>query len=144
MGRHHWTSGTLAELVEHVMTTYHAVTLDLFDAADAELRALGAALAPTIDELHALRAEMIVHMAKEEGVLFPWLLSGRARTAAAPIRVMQIEHGDSLAQLDELRRRAAAALGTTATPRLDELERSLREHVRVEDEVLFARALTES
>jgi iron-sulfur cluster repair protein YtfE (RIC family) len=137
-----WSDRPLSEVIEHVITAFHAVTPGLFARAEAELRILaGAAATAALAELAALRDEHTAHMAKEEAVLFPWILSPRARTAAAPIRAMQLEHGDALARLDELRRLADAALGDVRSPRLDELERSLRDHIRLEDEILFPRAL---
>lgn len=132
---------SLAELVEHVVAGFHRPTPQLFDDAEAELRSLGATAARALEALADLRAQLISHMAKEETVLFPWLVSERAHTAGAPIRVMQLEHLDTLAYLDRVRALASAAFAGAASPHLDALERSLRDHVRIEDEVLFPRAL---
>jgi regulator of cell morphogenesis and NO signaling len=140
-----WSQRPLDELIAHVIHAYHEVTPGLFARAEAELRALGgAAMSPALDELAILRDDQIEHMAKEEAVLFPWILSPRARTAVAPIRAMQLEHRESLARLDDLRRLIDAARAGASSARFDELERSLREHIELEDLVLFPRALSGS
>jgi regulator of cell morphogenesis and NO signaling len=87
------------------------------------------------------------HMAKEERVLFPWL-RGRADTAAARC-AMQLEHSDTIHWLRAihatLRRCLAVATGGTqeqvAASRIDHVERWLCEHIHLESNELFPRAL---
>jgi regulator of cell morphogenesis and NO signaling len=151
-----WRTRTLPELIDHIVTTYH----QRLDAALTAAAAAISAAAPPSDgpahldwaalqrDLEELRADMAAHMAKEEQVLFPWLL-GRADTAAAPIRAMQLEHTDTIQLLHALRaglRRCLAASGRdprtqAVAARLDEVERALCEHMHLESNELFPRAL---
>jgi regulator of cell morphogenesis and NO signaling len=96
-------------------------------------------LARLADELHD-------HMAKEERVLFPWIRAGRGATAAAPIRAMCTEHDETMAHVARLR---VAADGYRA-PRpaladlyqhLEGIDRALRAHIHLENNVLFPRTL---
>ncbi len=92
-----------------------------------------------VDQLLAdLGADMASHMAKEERVLFPWLRV-RAATAAAPIRAMLLEHGDTLRLLARLHGRLARRVAEADA--LDVLTRALCAHVHVENTLLFPRAL---
>lgn len=148
-----WSERPLAELVEHILTRYHA-TLER-DLAQL-LR-----LAQTPDEpepslpavrraLDALTEDLLEHMAKEERILFPWILRGDGRNAGAPIAVMQQDHRRATALLAHLRECTRGfEVPDDATPTWRELVRTLRrvvadlnDHMLLEDHVLFPRALS--
>jgi regulator of cell morphogenesis and NO signaling len=92
---------------------------------------------------------VLEHLAKEERILFPLILSGRGAQAGAPIHVMEIEHEDHRANLLEIRRLtsglvAPAPACTTWRAlylRLADFERELMEHIHLENNILFTRAL---
>jgi regulator of cell morphogenesis and NO signaling len=97
--------------------------------------------------LTRMHAELIDHMAKEEGVLFPLLAAG-TKALPAPIGVMQSEHeahGANLARIRELTAGLVAPPDACATwqalyLRLSELESELMDHIHLENNVLFPRA----
>ncbi len=101
--------------------------------------------------LHRVHEEVLDHLLKEEGVLFPMILAGRGRAAAGPVQVMEMEHDDHKRNLDVLR-----TLTTGFVPPaeacvtwralylgLEQLEQELMQHIHLENHVLFQRALTE-
>jgi regulator of cell morphogenesis and NO signaling len=95
--------------------------------------------------LARMEHELIDHMAKEEGVLFPLLSAGV--TPPSPIEVMRHEHDEHGAALAKMRELAASfdpPAGACATwrslyLRLAELESELMDHIHLENNVLFAR-----
>lgn len=102
--------------------------------------------------VHALVDDLVPHMFKEEQVLFPLLNKGVASAALPPIRVMHAEHdtvGEILRQIRQLTEDFVPPLAACATWRalyqgLAELERDTHEHIHVENNILFARVMTES
>jgi regulator of cell morphogenesis and NO signaling len=106
-------------------------------------------------------AEMIDHMAREEGILFPFIAAlaeaadnGEPRpvapfgTVANPIHMMEAEHqfvGDAMAEMRHLTGNFTPPEDACATYRvcfqeLDAFERDLHEHVHLENNVLFPKA----
>jgi regulator of cell morphogenesis and NO signaling len=106
--------------------------------------------------------EMIDHMAKEEGILFPFILAMDEAAAADtplprppfgtvgnPIRMMEQEHrfvGDAMAEMRELTNGFHAPDDACATYRvclqeLDAFESDLHAHVHLENNILFPKAL---
>lgn len=146
----------LPELVQHILDAFHAKHRE-------ELPRL-VAMAEKVERVHAEKATcphgltehlrlveqaMEEHMQKEEQILFPMILAGRGRMAGMPIQVMEEEHRDHAANLVRTRQLAtefeppAEACGTWRALYLglEELERDLMEHVHLENNVLFPRAL---
>jgi regulator of cell morphogenesis and NO signaling len=152
----HWDERPLAELVEHVLERYHA-------AHRAELPRL-IEMARKVERVHAekpsaprgladflehLARSLEEHMQKEEQVLFPLIRAGRGRMAAMPVQVMEREHEDhgrNLARLRALTNDHRAPDEACTTWRalylgLADLERELMQHIHLENNVLFPRAL---
>lgn len=136
-----WAGRSLADLIAPLVGTFHRPLPVMFDDAERELRSVGSAATAALAALDELRSELVAHMEKEEQILFPWILSARGHTAGTPIRVMQLEHRDTLERLEHTLALARAALGDADRPHLDALERSLRTHIELEEDVLFPRAL---
>lgn len=154
-----WDERPLGELVEHILAAYHR-------PLDEELPRL-AAMAQKVFDVHGdkdperlreLRAvtigltqELADHMMKEERILFPWIQSGNGRMAGGPINVMNMEHdsaAESLRRIRELTDNFVPPPHACNTWRalwlgLQEFDRSLREHIHLENNVLFPRALSE-
>lgn len=97
------------------------------------------------DLLARMREELEAHMTKEEQVLFPTLLAGGAGCAPFAIRRMRLEHDDHTKRLAALRE-----LTSKFEPPADacrswralyagcaKLDAEVREHIRVENEILF-------
>jgi iron-sulfur cluster repair di-iron protein len=95
--------------------------------------------------LEQMHSELLDHMSKEEGVLFPLLARGGSSFATQPISAMMSEHQEHARRLDEL-----MVLTQQATPPGDacgtwnrlcaatrQFSDDLRQHIRLENEVLF-------
>jgi len=151
-----WDEGTLDDLIEHVLARFHephrAELPRLLEMAQKVERVHGdKAACPRglAQHLEELATELEQHMQKEEQVLFPLVRSGRGRMAQMPIHVMEEEHkdaGQALARTRELCTDFVAPDEACGTWRalylgLAELERDLMEHIHLENNVLFPRAL---
>jgi len=164
-----WSQASLEELSEHIVRTHHAYVkkelprlaalaqkvVDRHGATTAELPLIQAALAK-LDE------ELTQHLAKEEAVLFPYIVllehakdDGGAKphgcfgTVANPIAMMTQEHDAAGALLAEIR---LFSHGFTtpddACPTyhaffdgLQDFERDLHQHIHLENNILFPRAI---
>ncbi len=143
----------LNDWIDHVVSEYHQplpaeleALRELADAArdidpSPELR-----MAMAI--LQELGRELLLHVRKEENVLFPWIRSGRGSTAGAPIHVMTVEHHEALVLMARISAAAQAALGSPQAAVRDwgtaylAFDARLREHMRIEDAEIFPRALS--
>lgn len=154
----------IPDVVEHLLTTHHEFTRAelLRGAALAEKvwRVHGREhpeLGQVFGVLTTLSAELLSHMRKEELVLFPYILALTEEesvdlsigTVAAPIACMRHEHEEASELLADLRRLThdyqlpAAACGSYRAlfECLRALEEDLHEHMHLENDVLFPRAL---
>jgi len=99
--------------------------------------------------LQHFQNEMFLHMMKEENILFPLIVSGRGELALMPIKVMSLEHDGHSKQLDELHKLTndfKAPVGACGTwcalySGLSKLEEELMNHIHLENNILFPRAL---
>lgn len=104
------------------------------------------------DLLRSLNQEMLTHMMKEENVLFPLINTGRGSLAMMPVKVMMMEHDSHGKELDRIHLLTSDFTppeGSCTTWRalykgLEKLEEELMEHIHLENNVLFPRALNES
>jgi regulator of cell morphogenesis and NO signaling len=153
-----WAGRPLAELVDFIESHYHARhRADLPDViAMAEKVEQVHADKPTCPHglaahLRAVHAAILDHLGKEEQILFPMIRAGYGSRAGAPIHVMEQEHEDHGRNLAHLRELTA---NFTAPPeacptwkalylRLGRLAGELMEHIHLENNVLFPRALYE-
>lgn len=101
-------------------------------------------LADFLDEMAESLEE---HMQKEEQMLFPMLKAGGHPMIGHPIGMMRMEHDDHQANLDNLLaltnglRPPQGACGSWRAlyEGLGELTAELKEHIRIENEILFPR-----
>jgi regulator of cell morphogenesis and NO signaling len=119
-----------------------------------------ALFAPLSATFRALKWELLLHLEKEERVLFPLItrIDEAIRTGeptlpaialAAPISQMESEHADTARALDELRQITGNFTPPADTDagvcdlyrRLRELDEETQVHVRLESDVLFPRTL---
>ncbi len=144
------------ELVDHILERYHATLkaelpeliamAERVEMRHGEKRACPRGLAEHLTRMHT---DLLEHMAKEEQILFPLLCAGGGMAARGPITVMTREHedhGESLRGVRELTTNLAPPIGACATwralyLRLEQLETELMEHIHLENNVLFPRAL---
>lgn len=151
-----WSQASLTDLVNEILTRFH-------DPLRVELPEL-LAMARKVEAVHAEKegcplglaahlAQVIqdvdLHLEKEEQILFPLIVSGRGTHAGTPVSVLEREQDEHAADLRKTR-----ALTDDLTPpahacttwralylRLAQLERDLMDHIHLENNVLFPRAL---
>ncbi len=112
------------------------------ESVHAKHAACPVGLAHVLAEMHA---ELEAHMAKEEQMLFPALLSGGAGCTPFAIRRMWLEHVDHDARLQQLRVSAHAFRPPPdASPSwrklyagCEKLHDDLRAHIDTENDILF-------
>jgi len=108
-----------------------------------------ARLKEILDIVIALKAELLLHMMKEEEILFPMIAAGQGAMANGPVSVMEAEHDDAghmLRRLGELTDHYTPPEGACNTWRalwagLADLESSMHLHIHLENNILFPRAL---
>ncbi|HVO18745.1 MAG TPA: iron-sulfur cluster repair di-iron protein [Anaeromyxobacter sp.] len=151
-----WDERPIPELIDRIVGHYHRRLREELPelvalAAKVEARHADKESCPVGLPAHLERIHLSVldHLAKEEQVLFPMILSGRGAMASRPIQVMEAEHVDHGENLS-LTRRLTADLTPPeeACPswralylRLRQLETELMEHIHLENNVLFRRVL---
>ncbi len=153
-----WDLRPLSELIDHIEGRYHAPLRGTLPGLIAAARTVERVHAdkPTCPRgltghLEAIQVAVEEHLEKEEKVLFPLIRAGRGRDAHLPVRVMVEEHedhGDNLRRLRELTGDLTAPPQACQTWRglyeaLLHLEAELMEHIHLENNVLFPRALAE-
>ena len=153
-----WAGRPLAELIDFIVSHYHARhRADLPEVIS---------LAEKVEQVHAdkptcprglaallrtVHAAVLDHLAKEEQILFPLIRAGHGSRAGGPIHVMEQEHedhGKNLARIRELTADLSAPPEACASwgalyLRLGQFADELMEHIHLENNVLFPRALYE-
>jgi len=152
----HWEQASLEDLIVHIVSTYH----ESLQEELPRLEALGRQVADeqgedaeTPSELLStfldLKAELESHLMKEEQILFPIILQGRGEMAGGPITVMNQEHAAAKTALARLRELTGGYELPAEMPEnrralwqgLAALEEALHQHIHLEDDILFRRAL---
>jgi regulator of cell morphogenesis and NO signaling len=160
---------SLGELIQHILDTHHAYLRSELPFLEERIAKMCANHGQDRPELFAiqqtlqdLRDDLMNHLQKEEQVLFPYIqgLEETRRTGGPapeacfpsvrfPIRMMLIEHDGAQDLLGNLRRSSSNYTapdfvcdnGRQFYTRLEGLETDLLEHIRVENEILFPRAV---
>lgn len=156
-GQVDWTRRPLIELIGHIMEVYHRPLRDelrtLMELAQKVLEAHGDRHGDTLRELRDLlqefRVDLLSHLDKEEQVLFPAVLSGEMRSASQPVHALEQEHRDAARHLERIRELTnrfqvpADACNTWMAywDALERLDRDLRQHIHLENNILFPRAM---
>ena len=162
-------SMSLEKLVQYVVRRHHGLVrqeLPRLAALAHKLATKHGEHAPELiaidrlmDELHG---ELIAHLEKEENALFPYIVyldqdpelarpstSAGFRRVSQPVRMMMNEHESALRILDELRSLTneftapawACATHVSFHTGLRAFEKDLKQHIHLEDDVLFPRAV---
>lgn len=139
-------------LIDHIVARYHAAhraqlpeLIELARRVEAAHRAHPDVPAGLADLLTRIAWEMDAHMRKEEQGLFPMLRAGHGMAAAIELmRDEHADHSDRLRRLETLARDhppPACACGTwrMLCARTARFAADLRAHIRLENDVLFAR-----
>lgn len=101
--------------------------------------------------LKVFSQEMLLHMMKEENILFPLIESGRGKMALMPVKVMTAEHDSHGRQLEDIHRLTndfippadACTTWRSLYRGLEVLEKELMEHIHLENNLLFPWALAQ-
>jgi regulator of cell morphogenesis and NO signaling len=152
-----WDQAPLGDLVEHILATYHRPLDEELPRLEAMARKVFAvhgdkqpeALSELLSVYVGLKVELDAHMEKEEQILFPMIKRGEGAMADGPISVMEDEHetaGSALRRLRELTNDYEVPAEACNTWRalwhgLQALEVSLHQHIHLENNILFPRAL---
>ncbi len=162
-------SGSLAELIDHIVKTHHRYTRDEIVRLQALLDKVSSKHGENHRELRAIQArfaglaqELKLHLMKEENVLFPYVIRMEESvlqddailpppfgTVQNPIRMMVQEHdgaGDALRELRKLSGGYTPPEDACTSFRvlyksLDAFEQDLHQHIHLENNILFPRAL---
>ena len=164
-----WTAETLASMSTSIVSLYHVYTREelqtLAPLANKVLSVHGERrpeLAEVVTLVSDLTNDMLPHMLKEEQVLFPYVQQLEAAVTAGqpaptpffgtvknPVRMMMLEHdrvGEILAQLREVTDgynapESACFSYRELYRRLAELETRTHEHIHIENNLYFPRAV---
>ncbi|WP_312177872.1 iron-sulfur cluster repair protein YtfE [Pseudescherichia sp.] len=151
-----WRVAPLAEIIDHIIVRYH-------DRHREQLREL-ILQATKVERVHAdkpnvprglakyltmLHEELTNHMMKEERILFPMIKQGQGSHAAGPVSVMESEHDEAGELLEVIKHTThnvtpppeACTTWKAMYNGINELIDDLMEHISLENNVLFPRAL---
>lgn len=165
-----YTKLTLTELVNHINSTHHVFVRTEVPRIQALLAKVAGKHGENHPELlkvqeiyTGLAEELAAHLMKEEEILFPYVVAVEAAKATGsdarpntcfgsvqnPVRVMMLEHdnaGEALRSMRELTMNyglpADACTSFTALyTAIKEFEADLHQHIHLENNILFPRAL---
>ena len=162
-------SGTLEELINYIVGKHHSFTRLEINRLNVLLEKVCEAHSKNHPELlqinnlfRELGADLETHMSKEERVLFPYVIRMEAAakqrvallqplfgTVANPVRMMMLEHDRAGELLKEMRALSSGYLPPsdgcisyrTLYEALETLERDLHQHIHLENNILFPRAV---
>lgn len=151
-----WAQRPIKDLIQHILKQYHEpLRMELPRLIDLAQKVVQAhADKPDCPKglanlLSTIQEAVESHLGKEEKILFPLILTGRAQTAYMPAQVMMEEHEDHGRNLRRIRGltndltlpdHACVSWGELYRS-LAALEADLMEHIHLENNILFPRAL---
>ncbi len=164
-----WQAASLASLVGHIIQTHHRFTRDELARLEPLLDKVCKVHGQNHGELLQIRRafaglsqELTMHMMKEERILFPYIVQLEEAvehrqaqpvspfgTVQNPIHMMMVEHdsaGEALRQMRSLSSDYAPPADAcvsyqTLYKALAELEQDLHQHIHLENNILFPRAI---
>jgi regulator of cell morphogenesis and NO signaling len=164
-----WQTEPLAELVAHIMNTHHKYTREEISRLGPLLAKVCSVHGKNHPELnnvravfHGLAQELTMHMMKEEKMLFPYIvrmeeaiiqkepiLPSPFGSVQNPVLMMEHEHDDAGEALRALREmtsgytvpRDGCISYQTLFQALAEFEADLHQHIHLENNILFPRAI---
>jgi len=165
-----WYAAPLQALIDHILQVHHAYMKEALPRIRGLLRKVldahgahhGDILRRTSDLFSALDRELSDHLLKEEQILFPHIAAAEARggggseipascfgSVGNPIRQMEHEHesaGEVLAQIRETTGDYTPPEDACPTfqalyEELEQMEEDLHQHIHLENNILFPRAI---
>jgi regulator of cell morphogenesis and NO signaling len=161
----HWQIEPLPALIAHIVERHHQFVRTETPHIENWLEKCIAAHGERHPELVRIRhtfaamsGEMAQHMAKEELILFPAITRmatgragqpGAAASLSQPVKMMMTEHDHSGRDLAEIRKLSGDFMAPpdacntyrTLYEALEGFERDMKQHVHLENNILFPRAL---
>jgi regulator of cell morphogenesis and NO signaling len=146
----------LAEIIDHIIVRYHdrhreqlpelILQATKVERVHADKPSVPRGLAKYLTLLHE---ELSSHMMKEEQILFPMIKQGMGSQAMGPISVMESEHDDAGELLEVIKHTThnvtpppeACTTWKAMYNGINEMIDDLMEHISLENNVLFPRAL---
>jgi len=151
-----WDEEPLDALIDHILAAYHRPLDEELPRIEEMARKVHgvhgekdrARFDALLETVLAVKSDIEQHMPKEEMILFPMIRAGQGGNATGPMHVMEMEH-DTLAGL--LRKLRSLTNGYVVPQEacntwralwvaLEDLERSLHEHIHLENNILHPRA----
>ena len=164
-----WQGESLAALTSHIENKHHVFTREALDGIEPLISKVCSVYGERIPELlqvqkfvEELSGELRLHMKKEENILFPYIREMETAVNASlpapvpmfgtvlnPVRMMMTEHDGAGELLRKIRRLSndfnppadACISYQTLYRRLEELEQDLHQHIHLENNILFPRAI---
>lgn len=164
-----WQAESLAALITYIYDKHHAFTreeLDRIEPLLAKVCLVYGDRRPELLQIQALFAELkrelLLHMMKEENILFPYIRQMEEAVTAGlsaprpmfgtvcnPVRMMMVEHdgaGDVLRRIRQLSKdfsppADACVSYQTLYSALEGLEQDLHQHIHLENNILFPGAI---
>jgi regulator of cell morphogenesis and NO signaling len=152
-----WDTAPLGDVIDHILAAYHrplSEELRRLEMMAAKVFSVHGDKDPErlrelVDVYMGLEDELIHHMAKEEQILFPMIRGGQGALADGPVSVMLHEHDDAGAALQRLRELTdgyqppaeACTTWRALYHGLAALEADMHQHIHLENNILFPRAL---
>jgi len=151
-----WRVAPLAEIIDHIIVRYHdrhreqlpelILQATKVERVHADKPNVPRGLAKYLTMLHE---ELTNHMMKEERILFPMIKQGQGSHAAGPVSVMESEHDEAGELLEVIKHTThnvtpppeACTTWKAMYNGINELIDDLMEHISLENNVLFPRAL---
>jgi len=151
-----WEQAPLPALVDHIISHYHrrlreslphlANMARLVETRHKDKVSCPVGLAALLGQI---QGSVLDHLEKEETILFPTIVRGTGGRVSSPVHVMELEHEHHKGDLLRIR-----ALTSDLTPPaeacttwralysgLQQFEQELMEHIHLENNILFRRAL---
>ena len=169
-GNKDWKAESLSDLIDHIVETHHAFTREEIARLEPLLAKVCSVHGQRHPELlriqqvfAGLSQELTMHMMKEEQVLFPYIyrmeeavlerrpiMPPMFGTVQNPVQMMTHEHAAAGQALHDMRELSAGYTPPqdacvsfqTLYRALDEFERDLHQHIHLENNLLFPRAVS--
>lgn len=164
-----WKNRSMTDLVQHIISTHHVFVkeesprLNNLTAKVVSAHGKNHPELLRVQEIFSdLTQELASHLMKEEQILFPYIMGLEAAvtrssampsscfgTVQNPVRMMMMEHdsaGDALRELREVTKNYALPADacvsySTLYSAIQEFERDLHQHIHLENNILFPRAI---
>lgn len=151
-----WRSAPLPEIIDHIIVRYHDRHREqlpelILQATKVERVHAAKASVPRglTKYLTMLHEELTNHMMKEERILFPMIKQGMGSQAGGPVSVMESEHDEAGELLEVIKHTTnnvtppddACTTWRALYNGINEMIDDLMNHISLENNVLFPRAL---